>query len=238
MPSVDRALRKALVFLAAGAQPHTYSLFQTVAPYTMVNPFKLRNIWQLASAAERRGLTGAFVECGVWRGGAAAVMAYAAERAGSGRAIWLFDSFEGLPEPTERDGQKAATYARDRVAGSLIPIGECVATIDDVREVLVKVGVNLKNVTIAKGWFQDTVPASVARIDHIAVLRVDGDWYESTRTCLEGLYDLIVPGGYLVLDDYDFWSGSRSAVDDFFAHRRLPVQLRRIPRGGRYMIKP
>jgi hypothetical protein len=234
----ERVFEEVLLFLAANGEPSTYALFRSVTPYTMVNSFKLRNVWELARAADNRRLAGAFVECGVWRGGAAALMAYSAKIAKSERLTWLFDSFEGLPEPSARDGPDAANYAHARASGSLIPIGQCVATVEEVAEIFRKLGIDRTRTRIVAGWFQDTVTARAPTVGPIALLRLDVDWYESTRICLEGLYDSVVSGGYVVLDDYDFWKGSRAAVDEFFARRGIHPQLRRIPNGGRYLVKP
>lgn len=237
VPVLKRSVEELLLFAAAGANPRIYSLFRTVRPYTMVNRFKLRNIWQLANAVENMGLRGAFVECGVWRGGASALMAYAAKVSGSSRLTWLFDSFEGLPEPSARDGRAAREYAHDRAGGELASIGECVASENDVGEIMSTLGIPPSSVRIIKGWFQDTLPRSAAEIGPIALLRLDGDWYESTRLCLEVLFDSVEPGGYVVLDDYDFWQGSRAAVEEFFSERGLHPDLKRIFRGGRYFAK-
>jgi hypothetical protein len=237
VPVLKRWVDEILLFIAAGGSPRTYSLFRTVRPYTMINRFKLRNIWRLACAVEESGLRGAFVECGVWRGGAAALMAYAAKTRGSARPTWLFDSFEGLPEPTSRDGQAAREYAHDRAGGELASIGECVASEHDAEQIMSKLGIDPRSVKIVKGWFQDTLPIAVKAVGPIALLRLDGDWYESTRLCLDVLFESVESGGYVVLDDYDFWQGSRTAVDEFLAERGLRPELQRIFRGGRYFSK-
>lgn len=231
------------VLRAAGPDLVAARLFLAVRPYTMVTEARLRNIYDVARAIEARRVAGAFVECGVWRGGSAAVMAAVAARARSGRKVWLFDSFEGLPEPTALDGSAAATYAGMRSGGKLRSIEQLVAPLDDVREVMRRVGVDERALAIRKGWFQDTLPLARGEIGPIALLRLDGDWYESTRVCLEQLYDQVAAGGAVVIDDYDYWEGCRRAVDEFLARqpsaiRLLPVREGGIFADGRYFFKP
>ena len=215
------------------------ALYWAVAPYTHVRWRRFANVHALAAAAEARGLPGAFVECGVWRGGCAAVLAAQARSGGTGRLTWLFDSFEGLPEPSAEDGAAAARYAGGRAAGALAPIGRCVGPLADVRRLLFgTLGIPEAAVRLVPGWFQDSLPASREAIGPIALLRLDGDWYASTRVCLEQLYDQVVPGGYVILDDYGDWEGCRRATDEFLAARGLQVELEVIDRGGRWFTKP
>lgn len=111
-------------------------LIGKVYPYTMAGYKRVSNVYELAEDVERKGMHGAFVECGVWRGGCSAVMAYVSEKYESGRKIWLLDSFEGLPEPTKDDGFVAKEYAGNQDEGKLQTIGQCVASLEDVNEVL------------------------------------------------------------------------------------------------------
>jgi hypothetical protein len=213
-------------------------LYWRVLPYTMSSYERLNNAYELACAVERDGVPGALVECGVFKGGCAAVMGYVARRAGAGRALWLFDSFEGLPEPTAADGAEAAAYSRARASGKLDAVGRCVGPLADVRRILFEtLRLDERRVLIRQGWFQQTLPAARAEIGPIALLRLDGDWYESTRCCLEQLYDAVVPGGYVILDDYYCWEGCRKAFDEFAAGRGLAVDLVRIDEAGAWFRK-
>jgi O-methyltransferase len=194
-----------------------------VEPYTMVGFERLMNAWDLVKQAEARKLDGDIVECGVFKGGSAAVMMMASRPP---RRVWLFDSFEGLPEPTPEDGAMARHYASDRSSGALAPIDQCVGPLEMVEELFFqKLGTERSRVEIRKGWFQDTLPRAANELGPIAVLRLDGDWYESTRVCLEHLHDHVVPGGYVIIDDYGYWEGCRRAVDEFLANRGLNVKL-------------
>jgi hypothetical protein len=219
--------------------PEKVRLFRTVMPYSMASYRRLDNVFKLAHRAERDALPGAFVECGAWRGGCSAIMASVAHDSGSRRKTWLFDSFEGLPEPTVADGTVAGAYASRKTDGRLSSIRLCVGTEDKAKEILFgKLKLPQDDIVIRKGWFQDTLPIAKNEVGPIAILRLDGDWYESTRVCLEHLYDLVVPGGYVIIDDYGTWEGCRKAVDEFLQARGLHVDLVTIDNTGRYFKKP
>ena len=213
-------------------------LFWQVLPYTMTPYERLNNTYELATAIENNGVDGAFVECGVFKGGCAAVMGYVARRGGTERYTWLFDSFEGLPEPTPEDGQRASDFSRSRSTGRLKTVERCVGPLDDVKEILFgKLRLDERRIVIRQGWFQDTLPRARGEIGPISILRLDGDWYESTKTCLENLYDNVVPGGYVILDDYYYWEGCKKAFDEFVAARGLTIDVTRIDEGGAYFRK-
>jgi len=214
-------------------------LFARVFPYTMAGYARLSNTYDLARSCEEKGLEGAFVECGVWRGGMAGVMAYVAEKAGSRRKIWLLDSFEGLPEPTVKDGARAVRYASHKDSGRLAGIGKCVGTLEVVENVLFSVlGLDQRCIVLDKGWFQLTLPKARERIGTIALLRLDADRYESTKVCLENLYDQVISRGYVIIDDYGHWEGCREAVDSFLSDRQIDVRMVETDETGMYFRKP
>jgi hypothetical protein len=204
--------------------------FWQLIPYAQQNYASLSSLYDLTKLVERNKIPGAFVECGVWRGGAAALMALIAKDARSGRKTWLFDSFEGQPEASTLDtGEAAKQLARGRLTGRLVSVGTNVASIDEVKALLFgKLGLAIEDVLIIKGWFQDTLPSSKDHIGPIALLRIDGDWYESTKVCLDNLYDNVSEGGYIIIDDYGWFPGCRAAVDEFLRARHLKPELRRI----------
>lgn len=208
-------------------------LILKVKPYTMVNYLRLSNVYCLAKLFEEKKLRGAFVECGVWKGGCAAVMASVANEAGFDRQIWLFDSFEGLPAPTDKDG-----VDKDGVLPQGHP-NKCIASMEEVEKIFFSIlKLNKKNIVIRKGWFEDTLARAKNEIGPIAILRLDADWYESTKCCLDNLYDRVIPGGYLIIDDYGFWQGCKKAVDEFLEQRKLNVNLINIDEEGVYFQKP
>lgn len=193
---------------------------------TFVTPGGLRNAVDLIGRVDDLRVPGAVVECGVWRGGCAAVMgAELAARAWT-RDLWLFDSFEGMPAATPKDGESARGLARGRFDGKLEPVGGLGVDQSKVRKLLFdKFQLDPKRVHIRAGWFQQTLAATSPDIGPIAILRLDGDWYESTLACLDALYDQVSPGGFVILDDYGALPGCRQAVADFFVKRGEEVRI-------------
>lgn len=186
----------------------------TVVPYE-----RLSSLDDLCRTVE---VPGAFVECGVFRGGCAAIMAYWGAR--RGRQTHFFDSFEGLPEPQAIDGARAARAAGGRTGGQMKPIGRVAAPVDDLQHLLFeRFRLPRDNTTLHPGWFQDTLPALKTAFMPIAVLRLDADWYESTKLCLDNLYDHVMPGGVVIVDDYGHFEGCKKAVDEFLAARAPSV---------------
>ncbi len=212
-----------------------------VESHTMLSYQRLVTLWQQVRYLDRAGIQGALIECGTWKGGATALMALAHERSGQPhRELHLFDSFEGLPEPDRtHDGEMAVRYASERASGTLRSIGKCVGTLDDNRHAVASIAGYPSSLThFHVGWFQDTLKEVPAGIGEIALLRIDGDWYESTKICLDSLFPNVVSGGIVVIDDYGKWSGCRKAVDEFLASLRRPLLLNHIDAAGRYLIVP
>jgi O-methyltransferase len=162
-------------------------------------------------------IPGAVVECGVANGGSAAVLWHAA---GKKRHLWMFDSFEGLPEPTAEDGGRAMSQW---VSRHVAPDGWCKGSFKMVKEVLNLAQVPGKNIHIIPGWISETLPTCIPNIKYIAVLHVDVDWYRPTMDTLKWLYPLVVPGGIVIVDDYDAWPGCRLAVDEFQKANGIPT---------------
>jgi O-methyltransferase len=206
-------------------------------------------LYQLVVHLERQNMPGAIVECGVWRGGSAVLMARASVLAtgGSPRVLHLFDSFRGLPEPDSKvDGDRAVrevggpaqARGRLRVAWDYADRGGP-GSVGEVRGRLATAGYDLSCVRIHEGWFQETVPIVAPDIGEIALLHLDGDWYDSTRICLQHLYPSVVSGGAVVVNDYGAYEGCRRAVDQFFDDMRRPRPfLVHVDRDIRYWLRP
>ena len=222
---------------------------ELVRENTMLPYPRLVTLWQQAVHCERRALPGAYVECGTWRGGAVALMALANLKYGAFRRdIHLFDSFEGAPEPDAAvDGEKAVREARAAGGGATGKLVRAPSAYDDLggvgsleqnKELLEgRIGYDPRYLHYHKGWFQETVPADADRIEDIAVLRLDGDWYASTKVCLDCLYDKVVTGGFVIVDDFGCYEGCEKAVHDFFDDRENKPFLSHIDSEGRYFIK-
>jgi O-methyltransferase len=153
---------------------------------------------------------GCVIECGVWRGG---MIAGIAEVLGPDRDYFLFDSFEGLPKAQRLDGESIAAWQRDIESPAYFD--NCRASEDEARAAMRMAGA--PRFATVKGWFDRTVP-SFKPPSPIALLRLDGDLYESTKVCLESLYQHVAAGGLIVVDDYGTWEGCARAVNEFLAH--------------------
>lgn len=187
----------------------------------------------------RRGVPGCLVECGVWRGGSSMAAALALLQEGqTDRDLYLFDTFEGMSPPTDldrtADGTLAATHLErepDRAGGYW-----CRAGLEDVRANMASVGYPAERLHFIPGPVERTIPEHVPPAP-IALLRLDTDWYESTRHELEHLFPLVVEGGILLIDDYGHWQGARKAVDEYLAAQPRGYYLHRIDDTGRLLVK-
>jgi len=214
---------------------------RVVDDYTMTSYERMVTLWQQVRYLDQARIPGCLVECGTWRGGAVGMMALAHLSSGQPwRTIHLFDSFEGLPEPDHTaDGSASIEYAGGRAEGQLESIGQCVGPLEDNQDLLGEIIGYPRDLThYHVGWFQDTVPAAASYIDSIALLRLDGDWYESTKICLEVLFSKVSSGGIVVVDDYGKWPGCRRAVDEFMNGLPRPLFLNHIDAPGRYVVIP
>lgn len=168
------------------------------------------------------------VECGVWRGGASFAMM---ELFPECTEIHLFDSFEGLPEPTERDGKKAMQLSEE----NLFVQGRNYSSFESVMKSMAEFGFD-DRATVHKGWFDETVSAE--KIDRpIGILRLDGDWYDSTKIVLDRLFDSVADGGLVIVDDYFDWPGCSQAVHDFMSERKLPDTVKTFDNLVAYIAK-
>jgi O-methyltransferase len=203
----------------------------SVMAYSLVGASGLEATFDAASEVIAGNVPGAFVECGVARGGCAALMATVAAQDSPVRHLWLFDSFDGLPAPTSDDfdqgHRSTGRHIRPLVRGS------CCGAKDRVEALLFSTfGFARDSIWLVQGWFQDSLPLHKERIGQIALLRIDGDWYESTICCLDNLYDHVTPGGSIIIDDYGVCFGCKKAVHEFFAKRNIRPQLIPDNRGG------
>lgn len=212
--------------------PEFAKVLSTVGPYTMVPVNRLFSLYTLAKELCLRDLPGDFVECGVAAGGSSALLAYTIKTYSKReRCLYACDSFEGMPSPTERDTHQGV-MAEATGWGS----GTCSATVDSLFEVCGKLGVS-HLVKPIKGYFEETLSPLRNQIKAIAFLHMDGDWYESTRTILSNLYDLTLSGGFIQVDDYDYWDGCRKALHEFKSERNLEIRFNTIQDGGVWFQK-
>lgn len=213
-------------------------IVKRVEPYTQTTPEGIAATCQAVEYIVRGGIPGACVECGVWKGGSAMAIALALlQLADNDRDLYLFDTFAGMPEPSESDvtlkGANARSEWRRHRRGNLnawnyVPL-------DQVRGNVYATGYDSARVHLVKGMVEETVPAEAPA--EIALLRLDTDWYESTRHELVHLYPRLAAGGVLIVDDYGFWQGARKATDEYFAAQGGRILLSRVDVGARIAVK-
>ncbi len=203
----------------------------------MTSPEKLFGLILGTRYITAHQVPGDIVECGVWRGGSMQAAALTLLEGGSTeRELHLFDTFEGMPPPTEHDRRPSGRTAEELLATSDRDSKIwAVATLDDVRTAMDETGYPTERIHYHPGLVEETIPRDAP--ERIAVLRLDTDWYESTRHELEHLYDRLSPGGILIIDDYGGWEGSRKATEEFLAKTGAPLLLLPIS-GGRIAVKP
>jgi O-methyltransferase len=222
-------------------EPAQRELYRQVAPYTMTS---FESIALLADAVRQvvaDRVPGAIVECGVWRGGSMMAVARTLLELGTTDVdLYLMDTFEGMSDPTDRDMDRFGRPAESLLAAER-PTDKSLlwatAPLDRVRDAMASVGYPAERLHFVKGRVEETLPERAP--DRISLLRLDTDWYESTRHELEHLYPRLSPGGILILDDYGCWQGAREATDEYFmAHPPRPFLARFNESEGRIAIKP
>jgi O-methyltransferase len=225
----------------ADLDPGFLALYERCRPFTMTTVERMSALHDAVRYVTAGGVAGDYVECGVWRGGSSMLAALTFEQLGDrDRDLWLYDTFEGMPEPTSEDGVDPilGTDAHEEWARN--QTGDvnlwCYGPLEEVERNMRGTGVVPDRLHFVKGKVEDTIPGDVP--ERIALLRLDTDWYESTLHELVHLYPRLVPGGVLVLDDYGHWPGARQAVDEYFAEQGIALLLNRVDNSGRIAIKP
>jgi O-methyltransferase len=215
-------------------------LYREVGPFTMTTPEAIHVLAGAVRHVVSNGLPGAIVECGVWKGGSMMTIAKTLLSLGKTDVdLFLFDTFEGMSDPTEKDihwsGETAkAQLAREEKEGSLT---WALAPLDEVQQAMGSVPYPPSKVHFVQGRVEDTLPDQAP--PQIALLRLDTDWYESTRHELIHLYPRLVPGGVLIVDDYGWWRGAAEATDEYFRENGPTPFLVRVDADGvRLAVKP
>jgi O-methyltransferase len=220
-------------------------LIEPALPYTMTSVARMQALVDGVRYCVARAIPGAFVECGVWRGGSVLTMLLTLIDLGeSERDVYLFDTFEGMTLPTENDVAlddesalatwKAAERSKQQPWAD--EFGPQMFSEAQVREVVLATGYPAERIHFVRGPVEETIPDQGP--GPIALLRLDTDWYESTRHELEHLYPCLAAGGVLIIDDYGHWKGARMAVDEYFSRVAKPILLNRIDYTGRIAVKP
>ncbi|MFB7231814.1 TylF/MycF/NovP-related O-methyltransferase [Streptomyces fimicarius] len=212
-------------------------IIRAVKPYSMTSPERLNAFILATRHIARHNIPGDIVECGVWRGGSMQACARTLLSVGeTERDLYLFDTYEGMTPPTAEDLRRDGRPAQELLdaQGKDRPIW-AVASLEDVKAGFENIPYPKERVHYVRGRVEDTVPAQAP--EQISILRLDTDWYASTKHELEHLYSRLVSGGVLLIDDYGYWQGSRQAVDEFLDKTGEQLLLLRMDE-GRIAVKP
>ncbi len=236
MPAVESPALEAPILSNAKVK----ELIQKVRPYSMVPDSGLEFLIESVQSVIDQKIAGDFIECGVWKGGCAAAMKLteSALQPRSTRLLHLFDSYEGLPPTQPVDGPMAQSW--QQAVDSPWYFDNCMASLELVQQNFSQLGLLDTTVRFYKGWFEATVPQFVQHNPEtkIAILRLDGDWYESTKVCLENLYPLVSEKGIVIIDDYYAWDGCAVAVHEYLGKHGFNHRIRSLPDfSSAYIIK-
>ena len=247
-----RGLRRRLPGVSASPAPHQAEsltsaereILERVRPYTLTSPERVLAVLDAVTHVVARNIPGALVECGVWRGGSVLAMVLQLQQLGiDDRDLVLFDTFEGMTRPSEADTSSfdepaLTTWNRAVARGRKAWDGwfDQQVSREEVERLLVATGYPRHRIHLVAGAVEDTLPAQAP--ERISVLRLDTDWYTSTRHELEHLYPTLASQGVLIIDDYGHWDGCRQAVDEYFGAQSERPLLVRVDYTGRVAIKP
>lgn len=215
------------------------AICEMVKPFTMTSPERIFALCEAVRYVQEREIAGSFVECGTWRGGSMIAAAQTLMNLGEqNREFYLFDTFEGMSAPTAEDKRYDGCDAQILLNESDKAQADslwCAASLDEVKKNLQSTNYDAAKMHFIKGKVEDTIPQHAP--ETIALLRLDTDWYESTKHEMEHLFPRLSPGGILILDDYGFWQGAREAVDEYLQKHKVHLLLNRIDETGRITIK-
>lgn len=211
-----------------------------VKPYTMTSPQRVFALVEAVKYIHRNGIAGDIVECGVWKGGSMLAVAETLMSLGdTQRTLYMYDTYGGMPAPEEVDsdfrGEKAADLLQSNADKKESDLVWAYATLDTVKATMALSAYPAGNIRYVAGKVEDTIPAVIP--DKIAILRLDTDWYSSTKHELVHLFPKLSNGGILIIDDYGHWEGARKAVDEYFEETGTRIYLSRIDETGRVAVK-
>jgi O-methyltransferase len=211
-------------------------LIREVRPWTMTSMERIYALIQAVRYVSANAIEGAIVECGVWRGGS--MLAVAKTLLGlqnTERDLYLFDTFEGMSKPTGKDVDYSGKRAFDVLQED--PGYKCEgAPLEEVKKVLYATGYPKEKLHFVAGKVEETLPGGAP--ETISLLRLDTDWYASTKHELVHLFPRLARGGVIIIDDYGHWRGLQQACDEYFAEKSIPILLNRIDYTGRMALKP
>lgn len=215
------------------------SIIEKVEPFTMTSQERIYGLVEAVKYVLNNKIEGDIVECGVWKGGSMlAIAEVLIKNNDTTRELFLYDTYEGMSQPSEHD-----VNFTDQKAEELLVSNEnkeentvwAYSTLDVVKQTMSLSGYPQNKIHYVKGKVEETIPATLPGT--ISLLRLDTDWYESTKHELIHLFPKLVKGGVLIIDDYGFWKGARKAVDEYLAENNIRILLNRLDETGRIAVK-
>jgi hypothetical protein len=214
-------------------------IYRKCAKFTMTSPERVNALVESVRYIVDQGISGDIVECGVWKGGSAMAMSLALQELGDeDREVFLYDTFAGMTPPSALDRSIRGSSAQEKflkLKTSEDTSDWCFSPLSEAQANILSVGYPEEKYHFIEGKVEDTIPGCVP--ERIALLRLDTDWYESTKHELVHLFPRLVPGGVLIIDDYGHWHGARQAVDEYLSENNIGIFLNRIDTSGRIGIK-
>lgn len=214
-------------------------IIESVRPYTMTSPLRVYALIEAVRYVIENKIPGSIVECGVWKGGSMMAVAKTLMQLNyHEKDLYLFDTFEGMTEPKEIDISNTSLRATKIFHKTKINESSsnwCRAPLDEVQKFMHNTGYDKKKIHFIKGMVENTIPEKAP--EEISILRLDTDWYESTKHEMNHLFPRISRGGVLIIDDYGFWKGARKAVDEYIRQNEIQILLNRIDETGRIGVK-
>lgn len=219
------------------ASPEQIQNIARCRPFTMTSPERMWALINSTKYISKFKVEGAIVECGVWRGGSMMLAALELLRAQDFREIYLFDTFMGMSRPGTIDQHQGVPAIHEWESNKRGDLNWGSVSLEEVKANLRTTGYPYEKFKFVQGKVEDTLLNSEHIPSKIALLRLDTDWYESTKIELEILFPRLVPGGVLILDDFGFWDGARKAVEEYFSSSPKPILFHVIDRSGRISVK-
>ncbi|WP_298298071.1 TylF/MycF/NovP-related O-methyltransferase [Hydrotalea sp.] len=216
------------------------NIIAKVRPYTMTSNERLYGLIEAIKYIIQNNIPGNFVECGVWKGGSMMAIAETLLQLGvTDRQLYLYDTFTGMTAPTKEDqdslNRDAASQLKNEAAYKTESVVWAFSTLEEVKNNIANIHYPSANIHFIEGDILQTVPATIPQ--QIALLRLDTDWYASTKHEMIHLYPKLNHLGVLIIDDYGFWKGSRQAVDEYIQEKNIQILLNRMDDTGRIAIK-
>lgn len=193
-------------------------LYEKCKPYTMTSVERMYALYNSVIYIIKNNIEGDFIECGVWKGGSTMMIAYILKKYNiNDRKIFLYDTFEGMVEPTDKDinltsSMNTYKYWKNKNKNDFNEW--CYSSIEEVKINMEKTRYFTENIFYVKGKVENTLPLN--KHSNISLLRLDTDWYESTKSELNHLFPKLSKNGVLIIDDYGTWGGCKLAVDEYF----------------------